>query len=145
MDKSDIKALRRWHRNAALRAKEAGFDIIYVYATHHYLLDNFLNPSVNTRTDEYGGSQENRMRIVRELIEETQEAVGDSCAIAVRYSVDDGGGPDGTPVHADRMEIFEALAELPDLWDINIGDYSWEMGTSRFTQEGALEAYLAKV
>ena len=145
MDKSDIRALRLWHRNAALRAKEAGFDIIYVYATHHYLLDNFLNPTINTRTDEYGGSQENRMRIVREIIEDTQEAVGDSCAIAVRYSVDDGDGPDGAPVHADRLEIFEALAELPDLWDINIDDYSWEMGSSRFTREGALEAYLAEV
>lgn len=145
MDKSDIRELRRWHRNAALRAKEAGFDIVYVYATHHYLLDNFLNPSINTRTDEYGGSQENRMRIVREIIEETRDAVGDSCAVAVRFSVDDGGGPDGTPVHADRLEIFEALSELPDLWDINISDYSWEMGSSRFTQQGALESYLAEV
>jgi dimethylamine/trimethylamine dehydrogenase len=145
MDRADIKELRRWHRNAALRAKEAGFDIVYVYATHHYLLANFLNPTVNTRTDEYGGSQENRMRILREIIEDTKEAVGDTCAVAVRYSVDDGGGPDGTPIHADRMEIFEALAELPDLWDINISDYSLEMGTSRFVREGALEAYMSTV
>jgi dimethylamine/trimethylamine dehydrogenase len=145
MDKADIKQLRRWHRDAALRAKEAGFDIVYVYATHHYLLDNFLNPQLNTRTDEYGGSQENRMRLLREIIEDTKEAVGDTCAVAVRYTVDDGGGPDGTPVHGDRMEIFEALAELPDLWDINIWDYSLEMGTSRFTREAALEAYIATV
>ncbi|MBT4520757.1 MAG: FAD-dependent oxidoreductase [Halieaceae bacterium] len=145
MDKSDIKQMRRWHRDAALRAVEAGFDIVYVSATHHYLLSNFLDPQLNTRTDEYGGSQENRMRIVREIIEETKEAVGDSCAVAVRYTVDDGGGPDGMPVHGDRMEIFEALAELPDLWDINIWDYSLEMGTSRFTREGALEDYMATV
>ena len=145
MTKSDIAELRRWHRNAALRAKKAGFDIVYVYATHHYLLDHFLNPTLNTRSDEYGGSQENRMRLIRELIEDTKEAVGDTCAIAVRFSVDDGGGADGTPVHADRMEIFEALAELPDLWDINIADYSLEMGVSRFVGEGALENYLATV
>jgi dimethylamine/trimethylamine dehydrogenase len=145
MTKSDIAELRRWHRNAALRAKKAGFDIVYVYATHHYLLDNFLNPTLNTRTDEYGGSQDNRMRLVREIIEDTKEAVGDTCAVAVRFSVDDGGGPDGTPVHADRMEIFEALAEMPDLWDINIADYSLEMGVSRFVGEGALEAYMATV
>jgi dimethylamine/trimethylamine dehydrogenase len=145
MDKSDIQQLRRWHRDAALRAKEAGFDIIYVYATHRYLIDNFLNPEINTRTDEYGGSQENRMRLLRELIEDTKEAVGDTCAVAVRYTVDDGGGPDGTPIHGDRMEIFEALAELPDLWDINIWDYSLEMGTSRFTREGALEDYMSTV
>ena len=108
------------------------------------MLANFLDPNLNTRTDEYGGSQENRLRIVREIIEDTKEAVGDTCAVAVRYTVDDGGGPDGTPVHGDRMEIFEALAELPDLWDINIWDYSLEMGTSRFTKEGALEAYIAR-
>ncbi|WP_420547981.1 FAD-dependent oxidoreductase [Curvivirga sp.] len=145
MDKQDIKDLRRWHRNAAIRAKEAGFDIVYVYATHHYLLDNFLNPKLNNRRDEYGGSQENRMRLVRELIEETKEAVGDTCAVAVRYTTDDGGGKDGTPVHGDRLEIFEALAELPDLWDVNIWDYSYEMGVSRFVKEGALEAYMANV
>jgi len=145
MTKADIAELRRWHRNAALRAKEAGFDIVYVYATHEYLLDHFLNPTLNTRTDEYGGSQENRMRLIRELIEDTKEAVGDTCAVAVRFSVDDGGGPDGTAVHGDRMEIFEALAELPDLWDINIADYSLEMGVSRFIGEGALENYMATV
>ncbi|MFT5484167.1 MAG: dimethylamine/trimethylamine dehydrogenase [Halieaceae bacterium] len=145
MDKADILELRRWHRNAALRAQRAGFDIVYVYATHHYLLDNFLNPVLNTRTDEYGGSQENRMRLLREIILDTKEAVGDTCAVAVRFSVDDGGGPDGTPVHGDRMEIFEALAELPDLWDINISDYSLEMGVSRFVGEGALEDYMATV
>ncbi|MFT5657924.1 MAG: dimethylamine/trimethylamine dehydrogenase [Gammaproteobacteria bacterium] len=145
MDRSDIKELKRWHRNAALRAKEAGFDIVYIYATHHYLLDNFLNPKLNTRNDEYGGSLENRMRLVREIIEETKEAVGDKCAVAVRFTVDDGGGADGVPVHNDRMAMFESMAELPDLWDINIWDYSLEMGVSRFTKEGALEAYMSNV
>ena len=144
MDRADIRELRRWHRNAALRAKEAGFDIVYVYATHHYLLDNFLNPELNTRSDEYGGSLENRMRLVRELIEETKDAVGDKCAVAVRFTVDDGGSY-GTPVHNDRMAMFEAMAELPDLWDINIWDYSLEMGVSRFVKEGFLESYMSGV
>ena len=90
MDKSDIRELRRWHRNAALRAKQAGFDIVYVYATHGYLLSRFLSPQTNTRTDEYGGSLENRVRLVRELIEETKDAVGDTCAVAVRFSADEG-------------------------------------------------------
>ena len=47
MDKSDIRELRRWHRNAALRAKAAGFDIVYVYATHSYLLSHFLSAKTN--------------------------------------------------------------------------------------------------
>ena len=53
VDKSDIRELRRWHRNAALRAKEAGFDVVYVYATHGYLLSHFLSADTNTRSDEY--------------------------------------------------------------------------------------------
>lgn len=145
MDKKDIRDLRRWHSQAALRAKEAGFDIVYVYATHQYLLDNFLDPVQNTRTDEYGGNRVNRMRILREIIQDTQEAVGNTCAIAIRYAIDDGGGPDGSPIFGERMEIFEELAEVPDLWDINIRDYSLEMGSSRFTREGALEDYMSMV
>jgi len=143
MDKADIRNLRQWHREAALRAKEAGFDIVYVYATHGYLLSNFLSPRTNRRSDEYGGSLQNRARLVRELIEETREAVGDCCAVAVRFSIDDGSGGDGVPVGGYGRDAFELLAELPDLWDLNIADYSYEMGVSRFVREGALEDYVA--
>ena len=142
MDKADIRAFRKWHRDAALRAKSAGFDIVYVYATHNYLLSHFLSRTNNTRSDEYGGSLENRVRLVREVIEETKDAVGNSCAVAVRFSAEEGGGADGTPVIGERREMFELLAELPDLWDINIADYSFEMGVSRFVKEGGLEPYM---
>lgn len=145
MDKSDIRELRRWHRNAALRAKTAGFDIVYVYATHHYLLSHFLSAKTNTRTDEYGGSLENRVRLIRELIEETKDAVGDSCAVAVRFSADQGGEGDDDPVIGEHREMIEMLAELPDLWDININDYAREMGVSRFVKEASLEAYVSYV
>jgi len=139
MDKKDIRNLRGWHRAAALRAREAGFDIVYVYATHMYLLSQFLSPLHNHRTDEYGGSVENRVRLVRELIEETKDAIGDSCAVAVRMSADDGTGTPEQPVSAERREMFEILAELPDLWDINVHNYEHEMGVSRVVQEGSLE------
>ncbi|MEM6588340.1 MAG: FAD-dependent oxidoreductase [Pseudomonadota bacterium] len=142
MDKEDIKTFRRWHRRAALRAKEAGFDVVYVYATHGYLVSNFLNPRVNDRSDEYGGSLENRVRLVRELIEETKDAVGDRCAVAVRFSADEEAGKDGEPIFGERRDMFEMLAELPDLWDINIANYSVEMGASRFTKEAVLEPYM---
>lgn len=145
MDKTDIKTLRRWHRRAALRARDAGFDIVYVYATHGYLLENFLNPRINNRTDEYGGSLENRTRLVRELIEETKEAVGDRCAVAVRFAADDQIGEDGVPIYGERREMFEMMAEMPDLWDINIADYSLEMGVSRFVKEAPLEPYMSFV
>ncbi len=145
MDKADIRQLRKWHREAALRAKTAGFDIVYVYATHGYLLSHFLSPRFNTRSDEYGGSLVNRVRLVRELIEETKEAVGDRCAVAVRFAADDAVGEDGAPRWGERREMFEMLAELPDLWDVNIADYSYEMGVSRFVKEAALEPYMAFV
>jgi dimethylamine/trimethylamine dehydrogenase len=145
MDKADIREVRRWHRNAALRAKQAGFDVVYVYATHNYLLSHFLSARTNHRTDEYGGSLENRVRLVRELIEETKDAVGDTCAVAVRFSADQEAGVDGEPVIGEHREMLEMLAELPDLWDINIKDYSYEMGVSRFVKEGSLEAYMSYV
>jgi len=145
MDLADIREARRWHRNAALRAREAGFDIAYVYATHGYLLAHFLSARHNQRTDAYGGSAQNRVRLIAEIIEDTKEAVGDTMAVAVRFSAETngGGGGDGTPVHGETLEMFEILAELPDLWDINVADYSLEMGVSRFVPEGALEPYIA--
>ena len=145
MDLADIAELRRWHRAAAKRAEAAGFDIVYVYATHGYLLSNFLDRRINTRTDCYGGSLENRTRLVRELIEDTRDAVGHRCAVAVRFAIDEGDAPDGSPAHGERWEMFSLLAELPDLWDINVADYGLEMGASRFVKEGALEERVAGV
>jgi dimethylamine/trimethylamine dehydrogenase len=145
MDKTDIRNLRRWHRKAALRARDAGFDVVYVYATHDYLLSNFLNRHINTRSDEYGGSMENRTRLMRELIEDTKEAVGDRCAIAVRFAADEEQGQDGTPIHGERRDMLASMAEMPDLWDINVQDYTYEMGASRFVKEGSLEPYMSFV
>ena len=145
MDLKDIRNLRRWHRDAALRAQQAGFDIVYIYATHNYLLSQFLSPQNNHRSDEYGGSLENRVRLVRELIEETKDAVGDSCAVAVRMSADDGSGTPEQPISTERREIFALLGELPDLWDVNIHDYSRGMGVSRFIPEGSLEKTMSYV
>ena len=143
MDKEDIRELKRWHVEAAVRAQRAGFDIVYVYACHWYLLKEFLNPS-NQRSDEYGGSLENRVRLLRELIEETKEAVGDTCAVAVRFAASSG-GPDDDQDTAEPRAVVELLADLPDLWDITVHDYSHEMGSSRFVQEGSLEATVSWV
>jgi dimethylamine/trimethylamine dehydrogenase len=143
MDKADIKDLKRWHVEAALRAQRAGFDIVYVYAAHWYLLRQFLLPS-NQRSDEYGGSVENRARLLRELIVETKEAVGDTCAVAVRFSASSGGDDDDQDTEEPR-EMLEMLSDLPDLWDIVVNDYSYEMGTSRFVEEAGLEAAMSWV
>ena len=143
MDKADIRELKRWHLEAARRAQRAGFDIIYVYAAHGYLIRDFLLPS-NQRADEYGGSLENRTRLLRELVAETKEAVGDSCAVAVRFSASTGGDDDDQDTSEPRA-MLQLMADLPDLWDVTVHDYSFEMGTSRFVPEAALESTVSWV
>lgn len=145
MDKFDIREVKRWHLEAAKRAQRAGFDIVYVYGCHWYLLKQFLDPA-NRRSDEYGGSLENRVRLLRELLEETKEAVGDTCAVAVRFSA--GSVMEEVEDSTSRDEsraVIEMLSDLPDLWDITVDDYSYEMGTSRFVKEGGLETTMGWV
>ena len=146
MDKTDIANFRKWHKKAALRSKKAGFDLIYVYAAHSgTLLTHFLSRMINKRTDEYGGSLENRVRLFRELIEETKDAVGDSCAVAVRFAVEEFLGPMGITSENEGKEIVEMLAELPDLWDVNISKWSRDSAPSRFESEGYQESYISFV
>ncbi|KQV42751.1 MULTISPECIES: NAD(P)-binding protein [unclassified Rhizobium] len=142
MDKTDIADMRRWYRNAALRAKKAGFDIVYVYAGHDMsVLQHFLSRRHNNRTDEYGGSFENRLRLFREILDDTREAIGDTCAIAVRLAVDELMGPAGITSEGEGRDIITALAELPDLWDVNLSDWSNDSQTARFSEEGYQEPY----
>ncbi len=143
MDKEDIVNLRRWHRNAALRARKAGFDIVYVYAAHGFgTLHHFLSRRHNTRTDEYGGSLANRIRLLRELIEDSRDAVGEQCAIAVRITVDELIGPAG--LHKEEVqEMVGLLSELPDLWDFVLGGWENDSTTSRFAEEGSQEPFVA--
>lgn len=143
MSLSDIRDLRKWHRDAALRAKRADFDIVYVYAAHNLsILQQFLLPRYNQRSDQYGGSLTNRVRLLREVLEDTKEAVGDRCAVALRFAVDELMGADGLRCEEEGREIVEMLAEIPDLWDVNISAWENDSGTSRFTQEGFQEPYI---
>ena len=141
MDKKDFRDLRQWYRDAALRAKDAGFDIVYAYANHDDLLHNFQRMSSNDRTDEYGGSVQNRARLLRETVDVLKEAVGETMAVAVRFAPDDDEVRDDRPVTDEAREFFAEVAELPDLWDVTVQDWSVELGISRFVKEGALEPF----
>ncbi|MCB9109835.1 MAG: FAD-dependent oxidoreductase [Anaerolineales bacterium] len=143
--KDDLKQIRKWHRNAAIRAKKAGFDIIYCYAAHNLTLAFHLLSKDNDRADEYGGSLENRTRFLRELIEDTKDAVGDTCAVAVRFAVDELLGADGMQHDGEARDIVSMLAELPDLWDVNISAWKNDSITSRFGKEGHQEKYISFV
>lgn len=146
MDKSDIAEMRGWYRQAALRGREAGFDIIYVYAGHDLtILQHFLSHRHNHRSDEYGGNFDNRLRLFREVLEDTREAVGDTCAIAVRLAVDELLGGEGITCENEGKDILAALADVPDLWDVNISDWSNDSQTSRFSEEGYQESYISFV
>lgn len=146
MDLADIRAFRGWQRTAAKRARRAGFDIVYVYAGHDYLPFQFLSRRHNLRSDHYGGSLENRVRLLREMIEDTRDAVGDSCAVALRLAVDELHGPSGITSEGEGREIVAMLAELPDLWDVNVaGSLGNDSKSARFSGEGYQEPYVAFV
>ena len=146
MDKADIRDYRRWSREAALRAREAGFDLIYVYCRAGTSMNgDFLSRVMNTRSDEYGGSLENRARLLREVLEDTHEAVGDTCAVAIRFTVDFVTGPGGETDPEETRDIVEMFAEVPDLWDVNIREWRRDSLPSRFGPEGSQEDLVAFV
>ena len=142
MTRRDIDALRRWHRAAVRRARHAGFDIVYVYAGHALGgLHHFLSRRYNDRKDEYGGTLENRVRLLREVIEDTRDAVGDTAAVAVRITVDELLGADGFD-RSEAEDAFGMIGELPDLWDLVMGSWEDDSQTSRFADEGFQEPFV---
>ncbi len=146
MDLEDIRDLRRWNRDGALRAKNAGFDIVYVYAGHQLsTISHFLSPYRNRRSDEYGGSLENRARLLREILADTKDAVGDTCGVALRFAVDELMGDMGFTSEGEGRDLIEMLAEEPDLWDVNISSWENDSATSRFKPAGFQDDYVAFV
>jgi dimethylamine/trimethylamine dehydrogenase len=145
MDKEDIRDLRRAHRAAALRARDAGFDLVYVYAGHGLgIFQQFLSRATNQRTDEYGGALENRARFLREVIEDTKDAIGDTCAVPVRIAMNEFQGAAGLEP-AEVEDAIAMMAELPDLWDLSLSDWSNDSQTSRFAEEGFQEPHIKGV
>ena len=146
MDKRDIAQFRRWYVDAALRAKKADFDIVYVYCAHDLsLLQDFLVSRTNKRTDDYGGSFQNRIRLLREVLSDVKDAVGDRCAVAVRLAVEERRWKSSLNTREDGRRVIEELAEVPDLWDVNVSDWAWDTGSSRFFEEGHQEPFISFV
>ncbi len=146
MDRQDIADFRRWYREAAIRAKKAGYDIVYVYCAHDLsLLQDFLVTKTNKRTDDYGGAFENRVRLLKETLSDVKDAVGDSCAVAVRLSVEERRWESSLNCREDGRRVVETLAEVPDLWDVNVSDWDWDTGSSRYFEEGQQEPFVSFV
>jgi dimethylamine/trimethylamine dehydrogenase len=140
MDRRDIADLRRWFVNAARRCRGAGFDLICLYGAHGFgIFQHFLSRATNQRTDEYGGSLENRSRFVREVVADMRDAVGASMAITLRVSLDETIGELGFS-NAEMRDFIAMNGDLPDLWDLAHGAWEDCSGPSRFKEEAAQEA-----
>ncbi|TXH73872.1 MAG: NADH:flavin oxidoreductase [Thiothrix sp.] len=145
MTKQDIRDLRRWHRNAFKRAKACGFDLVCLYGAHGFgIIQHFLSTATNQRRDEYGGSLENRSRLMRELVEEAKDAIGDSCGISLRISLHEMIGALGFS-NAEVRDMIEMHSDLPDLWDLAHGAWEDCSGPSRFKEEAAQESLVTGI
>ncbi|PBB06996.1 oxidoreductase [Salimicrobium humidisoli] len=115
MDEHDFREVKESFVHSALRAKEAGFDGVELHGANGYLLDQFLTDYFNLRNDEYGGSAENRVKFVLEVIEEVRAAVGEDYPVGIRIS--QAKAADGEHKWAGGEEeartIFEALGNAP--------------------------------
>ena len=140
MDAGDIRDLIRWHAEAAKRAEAAGFDILYVYSGMGYLPYQFLLSDYNSRTDGYGGSVRNRVRLTEELIDAVRNATGGRCAVALRMSMQELRARPSEVAESEAHEVVGLLRDAPDLFDVKMDYSAFDCSPSRFSGEGSHEA-----
>jgi dimethylamine/trimethylamine dehydrogenase len=141
MSREDVDDLRRRHRQAVQRSLRAGYDLVYVYAAHGLsTLQHFLSRRYNLRDDEYGGTLENRARLLREVLEDTLSECDGRAAVACRVVVDELLGEEGIE-RPEIEQLFELVGELPDLWDVMVGFWPDDSRTSRFAHEAWTEEH----
>jgi len=134
---ADLRRVVSMHAEAARRAVDAGFDIVYLHGTHGTLPVQALSRHFNRRTDGYGGSFENRARLWLEILEAMREAVDGAAAIANRFSIDQLSGPQGLETGDEGLAFVELVTRrgLVDLWDVNVSslqEWGEDAGPSRF-------------
>jgi 2,4-dienoyl-CoA reductase-like NADH-dependent reductase (Old Yellow Enzyme family) len=88
--RDDLDDITKAHANAARLAIESGFDAVEIHLGHNYLASSFLSPLINRRTDEFGGSLENRAKVARGLVTAVRQAVGDRIAVTAKLNMSDG-------------------------------------------------------
>ncbi len=153
LDKAGIREIQRYYVHAARRARDVGFDMINIEGaecgalTQHFLMSKF-----NRRTDEYGGSLENRARFWLEIVEQVREAVGDDCAITARLCVDTlNESPLGIRAAEEAYRFIELGDHLVDFWDLQAGGWAaaeWagdDAVASRFAGEFSHREYIEAV
>ncbi len=127
----EIKAIEEKYAQAALRAKKAGFDGIEIHAVGYYLGQQFLSKTANIRTDEYGGSRENRIRFHLNIIRRIRELCGEDFAIIVKLSVIEM-GKDGGISMLDGLYYCKELQKAGvDAIEVLAGIWSGEAGKNQ--------------
>ena len=121
MDRDDVETLIDDFVRAAEHSLDAGFEIAEVHAAHGYLLHEFLSPAANDREDEYGGSFENRTRIVREVVAAVREVWPDERPVFVRVSATDWLPERESWTVEDSVRLADRLADDVDLVDVSAG------------------------
>lgn len=143
LTREQIADIVKAYGDTAALAKRAGFQMVMVHAGHGWLVNQFLSPAFNHRTDEYGGNFENRLRFAREVLESVRKAVGPGFPIELRIS----GAElfDGGYTLEDGVQIAKALEDLVDLIHVSAGSYQFGFFTTHlpmFAPHGA-NVYLA--
>ncbi|MGN8809103.1 oxidoreductase [Absicoccus porci] len=119
LEKDEIYMIVKKYGEAAKRAQIAGFDAVEIHAGHSYLLSQFLSPLTNKRTDEFGGSAENRARFTRLVIDEVRKQVGPFFPIFVRISADE--FLDGGNTLDDCIDYLQYFGDNVDVYDVSAG------------------------
>jgi 2,4-dienoyl-CoA reductase-like NADH-dependent reductase (Old Yellow Enzyme family)/thioredoxin reductase len=124
---SDLETLLNQFGDATRRGKEAGFDGVEVHLAHGYLLNEFLSPLSNQRTDEYGGSFENRLRFPLQVIQKVKEAAGDDLTVTCRISASEfmEGGLTLDDMKAITQEVVKAGIEAVSVSGGTYGSVEW--------------------
>ena len=119
LEKEEILQIVKKYGQAAKRAQAAGFDTVEIHAGHSYLISQFLSPLTNHRTDEFGGSAENRARFARMVLEEVRAQVGPHFPIFVRISADE--FLEGGNTLEDTLDYLQYFQEEADVIDVSAG------------------------
>jgi 2,4-dienoyl-CoA reductase-like NADH-dependent reductase (Old Yellow Enzyme family) len=140
LSKDDINMIVASFGDAAKRGKVAGYDLVEIHAAHGFLINQFLSPLTNKRSDEYGGSLINRMRILIEIIEDMRYKIGE-IPIIVRFPVSD--NPPQFTFHPDGLKLEEGLkiAQEISLKGVDMIDISGGYSGSRPKELKEIEGY----
>lgn len=117
--KEELAAIAEKYGDAARRAVTAGFDAVEIHCGHSYLLSQFLSPTTNKRTDEYGGSPQNRARFPKMVVEAVRRAVGPNYPIILRISADE--LVEGGNSLEDTLELMRYFTEEADIFSVSCG------------------------